>query len=608
MLLNLVTSGDRMFENLKMKTRFAILIGGIVLTLISFILMQLYSVRIQLWNLNDIYSGGIKDVVWIDSIQDEYSQNVLYVLAEVKMAEVAEDQALGIIQKAKDNVDQFWMNYINSVKTNESIYSVNQVLIRSIENHINEISATIKKLPEGLKDKLDQKETIKNLSNLIQTTLKELRNLTLIHVDDTKQDYQIAVSSLSSIKFYSLLIFSFISSMLIGLAIWMARGIINPLQKTVEVINKLTSGDLSFQIDDCSKSELGRLLHAMNLLSNSSRVMSNNLTEISNGNLAISVQPRSEKDSLGLALVNMINNLRNITEEIQSEVTNLTSSSQEIVASISQIATTAAETAAAVTETTTSVEELKQTALVTEEKAKDVLSTSEETLQIVATSEKLLQTTMDDMGQISTKMQAISEGIVKLSEHSQTIGEIIDTVNDLAEQSNLLAVNAAIEAAKAGEHGKGFVVVAQEIRTLAEQSKAATIQVRSILNEIQNSTTAAVLATEQGAKAVEKGVQQSAQTNDSMQILSMSVTRVTQAANQIAISSQQQFVGVDQMTTAMNNISEATTQLVDNIKQIESSVTFLNAIGENLKKITDQYKMTDKANNSLESKKPKAIS
>src|SRR5690606_7732014 len=126
------------------------------------------------------------------------------------------------------------------------------------------------------------------------------------------------------------------------------------------------------------------------------------------------------------------------------------------------------------------------------------------------------------------------------SEQGQAIGEIIAAVNDLAEQSNLLAVNAAIEAAKAGEHGRGFAVVAQEVRSLAEQSKQATAQVRTILQDIQKATTAAVLATEQGSKAVEDGVRQTTEAGEAIAALAEMIDEAAQAATQIAASSQQQ--------------------------------------------------------------------
>src|SRR6185369_6399816 len=107
------------------------------------------------------------------------------------------------------------------------------------------------------------------------------------------------------------------------------------------------------------------------------------------------------------------------------------------------------------------------------------------------------------MSRIRSQMDAIGQSMMRLSEQTQAIGQIIATVEDLSAQSNLLAVNAAIEAAKAGEQGKGFAVVAQEVKSLAEQSRHATDRVRGILGDIQKATTAAVMATEQGSKAVE---------------------------------------------------------------------------------------------------------
>src|SRR3989338_4864662 len=109
------------------------------------------------------------------------------------------------------------------------------------------------------------------------------------------------------------------------------------------------------------------------------------------------------------------------------------------------------------------------------------------------------------MGVIGEQRQGVEESIMRLGEQSQTIGEIVASVGDLAEQSNLLGVNASIEAVKAGEIGKGFSVVAQEVKALAEQSKQATTQVRGILGEIQKAMTCAVLLAEQGSKAGESG-------------------------------------------------------------------------------------------------------
>jgi methyl-accepting chemotaxis protein len=195
------------------------------------------------------------------------------------------------------------------------------------------------------------------------------------------------------------------------------------------------------------------------------------------------------------------------------------------------------------------------------------------------------------MNRIKDQMDAIANSIVNLSEQSQAIGQIIATVNDLADQSNLLAVNAAIEAAKAGEQGKGFAVVAQEIKNLAEQSKRATAQIQAILNDIQKATASAVLTTEQGSKAVEAGVQQSIQAGDAILGLTGSVSEAAEAATQIAVSSQQQLVGTDQIVIALESIKQASLQNVEGTRQLESAAWNLNGVGQKLKQLVEQYKV-----------------
>jgi methyl-accepting chemotaxis protein len=143
-------------------------------------------------------------------------------------------------------------------------------------------------------------------------------------------------------------------------------------------------------------------------------------------------------------------------------------------------------------------------------------------------------------------------------------------------------VNAAIEATRAGEQGKSFGVVAREIRSLAEQSRQATAQVRSILGDIQKATNAAVLATEQGNKAVEAGVRQSTETDEAIRLLSTSISEAAQAATQIAASSKQQMVGMDQVAMAMTNIQQASEQNLAGTRQAESAAQGLYEMGNKL--------------------------
>jgi methyl-accepting chemotaxis protein len=316
--------------------------------------------------------------------------------------------------------------------------------------------------------------------------------------------------------------------------------------------------------------------------------------QVATGDLTIQTPYADRRDEVGTlaqTFRRMISSLSSLNREILEGVNVLASSASEILASTTQMAAGAAEAATAVSQTTTTVEEVKQTAQLSSQKAKYVSDSAQRAAQSSVNGKLAVEESIAGMNRIKDQMGSIAESIVRLSEQGQAIGEIITTVNNLAEQSNLLAVNAAIEAAKAGEQGKGFAVVAQEVKNLADQSKQATAQIRTILNDIQRATNAAVMATEQGTKAVESGVKQSTEAGKSIQQLTESITESSQAATQIAASSQQQSVGMDQVVLAMDNIKQASSQNAASTKQAETAARGLYDLGQKLKQIVEKFQV-----------------
>ena len=283
--------------------------------------------------------------------------------------------------------------------------------------------------------------------------------------------------------------------------------------------------------------------------------------------------------------------LRRQAGEMTAAASVLATSASQIVAATRELAASANDAASAVSQTTTTVEEVRQTSQLSSERAKAVSDQAQHAADVAEGGKLSVNQTIEGMNGIRDQMAAIAECILSLSAQSQTIGEIIASVDDLAAQSKLLAVNAAIEAAKAGDEGRGFSVVAQEVKTLAEQSKQATTQVRGILSEIQKATGSAVLATEQGGKAVEAGVQQSAATGHSITALAESIAGAAQAAAQIAATSRQQFAGMEQVAMAMESIKSASAQTVTSTRQVEGAARQLQELGEKLKHLVGEFKV-----------------
>jgi len=275
---------------------------------------------------------------------------------------------------------------------------------------------------------------------------------------------------------------------------------------------------------------------------------------------------------LGEVINRTLDQLQAIVLEINRAMLRLEADTEAILDATSRQITMANEQDAVVTETTATVNEVRATVTETAERAQSVAETAQTSVDISRAGSEAVDETVAGMEIIRRRVEDIADNILVLSEHTQQIGEIIATVNNLADQSRMLALNASVEAARAGEEGKGFAVVAMEVRNLADQNRDATVQVREILGEIQRSTNSAVMVTEEGSKGVDSGQQQVNAAGESIKDLAKAIEEAALAAMQIAASTRQQTIGMDQLTNAMRTIKHATTETVSSTMQVEASV------------------------------------
>lgn len=380
-----------------------------------------------------------------------------------------------------------------------------------------------------------------------------------------------------------------------GLAVggWaLTRDIARPLRTTTALAERMAGGDFSANVNPNSRSdEVGTLLRAFARMAAFQREMAEVARQIAAGNLRVRVQPLSERDTLGNAFAVMIDRLRGMTLEMASAANVMAFAANEIASATSQLTVRAAQTSKAVMETTATVQEVRQTVQVATDKARVVAESATTAMRASQGGRQSTQETIAAMNRVRQQMTVLKESMTRLGEQNQAIGQIICSVDDVAAQSNLLAVNASIEAAKAGEQGKGFAIVAQEVKTLAEQSKQATAQVRAILNEIQRATDRALAATAQGSRTVEAGLGQSKQADGSLETLAGSIASASQAATQIATASRQELIGMEQVALAMVSVKDASDHNLDSARQLDTAARNLSDLGKKLKATVEHYEV-----------------
>jgi methyl-accepting chemotaxis protein len=364
-----------------------------------------------------------------------------------------------------------------------------------------------------------------------------------------------------------------------------------PLRIAAQYIERISVGDLPAKITDSYNGEFNEIINNLNHMLDLLNEMAHAVNRVAKGDLTTTVTPRSEKDAVGNAFAQMLANLRQLTRQMQEATDNISKANSNISAATAEQSATVTEQAASVAETSATVEEVRQTAEQSVERAQLVSEMASNTLQLAENGLDAVKKTEDGMLGLKDQVRHIAETILNLSEQTLQIGEIIATVNDIADQSNLLALNAAMEAARAGEAGRGFAVVAGEVRNLAEQSRQATAQVSGILSEIQKAANTAVMVTEKGTKSAEAGVELAQSTGESIRVIREHTQQAVAAAEQIAATSRQQLAGMDQITRAMENINQGATQTQKGMHQVDQAAQNLNDLARQLANIAQQYKI-----------------
>ncbi|SMH44358.1 methyl-accepting chemotaxis protein [Azospirillum agricola] len=317
------------------------------------------------------------------------------------------------------------------------------------------------------------------------------------------------------------------------------------------------------------------------------------VTKVGHGDLtqSVTIPGRDELAILGDHLNEMAGRLKSMAGTTRQTAESVHAATAQIRASTQQQSASVAEQLAAVEQTTATLSEITESGAQINRRAQDVAHGAQSVAASSHSGLKAVDDTIQAMDAIREQAEAVAENIVMLSERTQAIGEIIVTVNDIAERCHLLALNAAIEAAAAGEHGRTFTIVAGEIKSLADQSKEATAQVRSNLSEIQHGINASVMLTEEAVKRVAAGKRQTDSTQTTIRSMADNIQESVLAFQQIVAGTNQQQIGLEQVIQALQNIREASSQTAAGTRQLEGAAANLNNLGQGLVEAVRNYRV-----------------
>jgi methyl-accepting chemotaxis protein len=314
---------------------------------------------------------------------------------------------------------------------------------------------------------------------------------------------------------------------------------------------------------------------------------------ISEGDLRepIRVDSKDEVGQLSQAFAAMVVRLKDVLHQLQSSTELMTRSVRVLDESASDQNQMATRYAAALQETQATAQELHQTSLVASKTAESVLKVAERADELGRTGEAAITESINGLVELRDQVKEIETQINALSEHTRQIGGITQTVKDLADQSHMLALNAAIEAVRSGEHGKGFGVVAREIRSLADRSIRATSQVRDLLTDVSNAISNTVRITEQGSRRMEAGLSQVRHSGDTLRALSSIVRDSSASVRQIAETVNQQTAGIEQIFTAVIELNSLMDGTLERITATSNSVGSLRSHSDRVSQVVSDYQI-----------------
>ncbi|WP_210491345.1 methyl-accepting chemotaxis protein [Patulibacter sp. SYSU D01012] len=389
-------------------------------------------------------------------------------------------------------------------------------------------------------------------------------------------------------------------------ALLLARSIGGGVGQVLRAAEGIAEGELDQDVDVKSQDEVGQMAAAFRRLVDYVREMAAVAHRIAGGDLTQAIEPRSEKDELGVAFRDMQSNLSELIGAVSGSSQTLSAASQELASNseeagravdeiaqaVSDVAAGAEKQVGSVAGARVATEEVTEATRTSAESAQATVAAAGEARAVAAEGERAVEQATAAMREVRESSERVTQTMQGLAAKSEQIGGIVETITGIAAQTNLLALNAAIEAARAGEQGRGFAVVAEEVRKLAEESEQAAASIADLVTEMQGETGQAVVAVEDGAARSLEGAETVEQARDAFERIGLSVDDMSARIEGIATAVEQIASSAERVQHDMAAVAAVAESSSASSEQVAASTEQTSASAQEISSSAQQLAMT----------------
>ncbi|MBF0318577.1 MAG: methyl-accepting chemotaxis protein [Nitrospirae bacterium] len=475
--------------------------------------------------------------------------------AQVQLGNAVQSFKNYLLRKNSKYIDSFReavSNIKKEVETYEKLSDKEseKTVVREVKEHIAKYEKSIDLLIAARADSDDIAAIDKQIQGVdrpVGIALKKMDSIAMKTLEDNKKDTRTAI-----FRIHAVIISTTIIALVLGVLFtaMLIRKILKAILSLKETTERAACGDLTVDVQISSNDEIGELAHAFNTMLGSMRSIIGKIFE----GIHLLTENTVELNSTMKTILRMVDEQTSKTEQIS-----------------------------------TSSMQMSQTVMDIAKNASDMAVSAANTLKVAGNGSSVVTKTVHEVQEISTTVLSLSDVINSLGERSKQIGEIISVIKDIADQTNLLALNAAIEAARAGEQGRGFAVVADEVRKLAERTSTSTTEISSMINSIQDETQNAIKSVQEGTIRVQSGVGLAEQANLSLNEIVETVKGLQSMVQQIATSTEEMSTVSGTISEDIGTVAGISSETSGNSHNVLASVDKLSGLSAELQKIAGQF-------------------